>query len=294
MQLSKLFAEIQATLTCAKSTKNCYKYRINYLIKHGGDIAIRCINESYFNTVRSSAKAAGNSSRTIENSIKDVVLLLKRIGHIVDKGTTLKLSVSPAKIITLKQFDAALLEMPDWLKTFCAINYATGLRRNDIRSLDLSGIGDELTLIANKTSKLHRFPIPKWCQRAIEVDNFPKDENTFYRHLKKSCKSAGVPYFTPKNIRVLSARTWDKVSRGLGPLVLGHSLPGWSAATPFYLDASEPLFDRSCDFPASPSLLTTKERCAETARRERIIRLIDRLDAKKQETILTVAEGLVG
>lgn len=294
MQLSDLLVTVIPNLTCRERTKAGYRHRVNFLIRYGSDITLTEFDEAFCQAVRNRAIEAGRSAVTIENSINNVASLLKRLGHPAKTGKPLRRLPPNPTVITIDHLNRAIPCMCDWLRCFCTLAYVTGLRRDDLRAIDLASIGDSLKIRASKTGKWQRFPIPQWARRTITVDRFPADTHTIYRNLRIACDAANVPYFTPQNIRVLSARTWEKVSHGLGPVILGHSLPGWSSATPYYLDPCDVLFDRIHDFPALDSLLTVKERCEKQARRERIIRIIDRLDAKKQVALLDVAEGLTG
>lgn len=295
MLLSQLLSAISGTLTCGPRAIAGYRHRIAFILRHGGDVPIEAINAEYCRKIRDSAKLT-HSATTIENSIKILASLVAASGSPKPStGKPLKRPVPDPQAVPFNDFSAAVKASSGWLRAFLALAYVTGLRRSDLQRISPATIQDCLTVGAAKTGKTHRFPIPSWCQRQFrEIERFPHDPHCIYTAIQNACKSASVPYFTPQQIRRLSARTWQRVSPGLGPLILGHSLPGWSAATPYYLDPHAVLFDRICDFPPIECLLTVEERCEIQSRRERLRRTIDRLTERQAETLLTVAESMAG
>jgi len=295
MQLSSLLDVMADSLSCSPVTIRGYRHRINFLIRHAGDIDLSTVTPEYFKAVRKSASDENIAASTIEASISQVFSLISRAGFRVDTGQPLKVPPPHVVFADPGHVDQAALHGSGWVPCFLSLAYVTGLRRSDLQSIRPSSLGDSLIRKANKTQKIQRFPLPKWCQRQCQkIDRFPRDEHAIYDGILAACRAAKVPYFTPQQIRRLSARTWERVQPGLGPLILGNSLPGWNDATRYYLDPFEGLFNRVCDFPPLPSLLTTEEKCAAESRRQRLIRTIERLTAEKQQTLLTVAEGLAG
>nr|ADY57881.1 integrase family protein [Rubinisphaera brasiliensis DSM 5305] len=293
--LSSLVNAYRSKSRCSESTYKTLRVRVNFLIRHGGNVQISRMGPDYMESVRKAAVEAGYSPTTIENSIANVSQVLTKLGYAVEAGERLRIPPPEVSVVPLKDFDATLQQMPPYLRAICSLAYVTGLRINDIRKLDLGAIRERLSVRASKTQKVHQFPIPPWCLRQLQAaGDVPRDQHTLYRHQKKACKAAGVDYYTFHDLRVLSANTWNSLAMGLGPLILGNSLPGWSKATAHYLNAHDALFERIADFPPPPSLLSVKERCAEKARKQKLRAAIERLSSKKLETLLQVAEGLAG
>lgn len=277
-------------------TIDTYRRRVAYLVKYLGNCDVTSLDSSALDRLRELAIAAGDKPVTIENSISQAAIVFRRAGCDIDQGIALEVPPPNPRLITLDTFDRALQKMPEWLKAFCCLAYATGLRRDDLRGLEnLHLISGHMTVRADKTEKQLRYPIPIWCERQIRkagIRQFPLDEHTIYRNLRRACEEANVEYFTPQDLRVFSADTWDEVETGLGTLILNHSLAGWSRSTASYLTICRPLFKNLYKFPAPPSMLTVQERSDAARKQTRLKHAVGRLSSDQLETLLTVAESM--
>ena len=291
MLLSDLSNAVDTLCDASAVTIAGYRHRIAFVQRYAGDVKLQAID---FAAVRERALGNGKSPCTIENSIKQTVQMMRRAGVEAETGTPLKVPPPDPDVIPVSRLDRTMPHMPPWLRAHCALGYVTGLRRTDLMQLDPGSIGESLTVQASKTGKVHRFPIPAWCRRVLGNVRFPRDSHTYYRAFRAACTAASVPYFSSQDLRRLAANTWESVQPGLGPLVLGHALPGWSAATPFYLRPHDALFRRIDDFPPLPSLLTDEERDRRNAIRVQLDRVIESIPPHKIETLLQVAQGLAG
>jgi hypothetical protein len=71
------------------------------------------------------------------------------------------------------------------------------------------------------------------------------------------------------------------------------SLPGWSAATHYYLDPSQQLRLAMAHFRLPPSLLTDEERQVTVLRESELVSLYRTLPETQQETAVSVMRAMV-
>lgn len=293
MTIAEAITRVPEVVDAGENTIKTYIYRLRFLLRHLGNCTIEQLDASAFKRLRELAMADEKSPATIESSIKHCSQVFAKLGFQVDTGKPLRVPPPAPEAIPLEHLDAAIPYMQPWLRAVVALGYVTGLRRKDLLRQDFKAIGTSLTVQANKTGKTHRFPIPGWVQRQTQAaGKILKCPRAQARHLKAATTAAGVPYFHLQDLRITSAHTWNRLEHGLGPLILGHSLPGWSGATAFYLNSHDILFERIHDFPAPPSLLTDEEKDEIAQRSAKLSRAISRLTSSKLETLLQVAEGL--
>lgn len=281
------------TATCSESTLDMYQRRLRFFARRLPEAGFDDITTADLNRIRREAKAEGLSPKTIENSINDLMHVLGRVGIEIDKGSPLRIPPPKPKIRTLDDFDALLRRLPPFWRAWCAVAYVTGLRKSDVYRVTIGEDETEIHLTAGKTEKTQRYPIPPWLRRAVTPffgQSFARNDATLYDIFGRASKAAGVARWSPQQIRILSANQWEKAQTGLGPLILGQSLPGWSKSTVYYLDPCEPLF-KHVDSLAIPEFLKDESDRDQAIWRERRFRqLLKQMSERDQESVLSIAE----
>ncbi|MBR9804208.1 hypothetical protein GYB59_22050, partial [bacterium] len=187
--------------------------------------------------------------------------------------------------------------LPPFWRAWSAVAYVTGLRKSDVYKVRLNDSDEEIQIEAGKTKKVQRYPIPPWLRRAIAPcsgESLCRNDTTLYDVFGRYSKAAGVKRWSPQQIRILSANQWEKAQTGLGPLILGQSLPGWGKSTVFYLDPCEPLFKHIDQLAIPECLKGEEERDKAVWRERRFQQLLKRMNEHDQESVLAIAERFAG
>lgn len=276
------------------SAGSCRRFRYELAIwsRHDGPLLLGNVNSATVQRWRHDAKRNGLSPRTIESVIQAVASLCKQAGKPVEIGRKLKFVPSPPDTPTLEEFDTLLSIAPHWHRRWLAFAYATGLRLGDIEQQSPDK-PESIKVRATKTRKEHHIPIPLPVRRLLDGSPLRRPRRKLRRELYALCDRVGVRRIGPQQIRALSATEWERARPGAGAVILGHALPGWSAATHYYLDQSQPLRLALPAFRLPPSILTAEERDAAAAREIEIIALYRTLPEQQQETAANVLRAMV-
>jgi integrase len=142
----------------------------------------------------------------------------------------------------------------DWWRALLTLSLNAGPRPGDLFRLTPESIDWErgtLTFLQSKVRAWHFVPLTDATRLHLERIRsdreflFPAGQafrrsKNFYRNWRALQETAGVdpaPFFT---FRKTCATCWDRIERGLGAYILGHSLRG-TAAT-YYLNVTDDLF----------------------------------------------------
>jgi integrase len=140
----------------------------------------------------------------------------------------------------------------DIWRAFVVLAYFTGMRKGDLLALPPEAINFErgtITFRASKTWKESEFalhPVLAEHLRKVWSESVPlilrglrKRTGSFYKEWKRIVELAGVPYFTPHDIRRTAASEIERIQKGLGRLFLQHAGEGVSEI--HYLNAGQEL-----------------------------------------------------
>lgn len=276
------------------SDGSCRRFRYELAIwsRHGGPLLIGNVTAATVAAWRHQAKSAGLSPRTVESVIATVAALMRFDGRAVCVGRRLRFVPHPPDTPTLEEFDRVITAAGEWHRRWLAFAYATGLRLGDIEQQSPDR-PECIDVRATKTRKRHVIPLPEPVRRLLIGVSLWKPRRRLRRELYALCDRAGVRHIGPQQIRALSATEWERARPGAGAVILGHALPGWSAATHYYLDQSQPLRLALPAFRLPPSILTVEERDAAVAREIEIIALYRTLPEQQQETAADVLRAMV-
>lgn len=174
------------------------------------------------------------------------------------------------------------------------LGYWTGLRLTDLCRLLLSlplNCSEALTWQANKTGKQHVWPIPDWLRPMLAEKRVTFPNVSHYsikvirRGIRLACYRAGVPVWTPQQLRQRAVNEWTRANATAGAIVHGQGING---AMRFYLDPLSVLEQAQYRVRLPESFGVTEDR------EEDIIPLIRRLDPSAQRLVVETAKRLAG
>lgn len=186
----------------------------------------------------------------------------------------------------------------EYWKRYIAFAYLTGLRRSDLRKVEKKHCSPhKIEIKANKTKKTHAYPMPFWLWRLIRDEPegrlFPVNPKQIYQEMHRICNAAEVPYFTPKQLRILSVNEWENARECCGCVIQGAAIKGWSKATGNYLTKYS-LLCRGIDKLRVPRpLLTEDELNKENADRSRWYDAFDKLPQNARENLLALTSTMI-
>lgn len=200
-----------------------------------GDIPTEEIGEPHICRYRTECQRINLSAATIESSIGNIVTVLKhdRI-HVTSIGRRLRRNPPSPSPVPLSDLDAIWPHCCGWLRNWIALTSWTALRLSDGMELqawlgtDLAG--DTLRLTASKTRHRHEYPTPRWMPAIWEPVLPPWTRSTdFWRKtlreaIAHACRLAGVPEWTPKQLRQRSVTEWSRANATAGAIVHGCGL----------------------------------------------------------------------
>jgi|GEM_PF-6209822 len=293
-------------------TYNRYVYDCNRWEKFTDDRDVRGIDTPMIWGFRKKLIAAGLSVNTIIPNLKTVYYVLVAcqkagvITEVPDFGVPLEDEPPSPDPIPFDNLNRAIENThaakwpadPDYWKRYIGFAYLTGLRRDDLRHIKREDCNQHrIKYKASKTKKTHIYPMPGWLWRMIEPQPtgrlFTVGAKIIYRELGRICEAAGVEYFTPKNIRVLSCNEWETARENCGAVIQGGAIKGWTKATGNYMTTHGLLFKGIHRLRIPRSLLTEEERNKEVADRQRWQQMYEQLPAQMREHILGLGENMV-
>jgi integrase len=291
MVISDLIGSYCADRELCEASRRRFRYDLATWSRHDGPLLTGNISAETVAEWRHNAKAHGLSVRTIESVISGVVSLLKHGGIELSAGRKLRFVPSPPDVPTLEEFDRLIVAAGVWHRRWLAFAYATGLRLGDIEQQSPDR-PSEIDVRATKTRKRHVIPIPEPVRRLLDGASLNRPRRRLRKELYSLCDRANVRHIGPQQIRALSATEWERSRPGAGAVILGHSLPGWSAATHYYLDPSQQLRLALPAFRLPPSLLTDDERAAAAQREQEVVSIYRHLPEQQQETAVSVLRAM--
>jgi integrase len=292
MVLSEFVCAYCADRELSAGSGRRFRYELAIWSRHDGPLLLGNIDSSKVHAWRQRARQFGLSPRTIESVIQTVAALCKQAGAPIEIGRKLKFIPSPPDTPTLEEFDRVVTIAPHWHRRWLAFAYATGLRLGDIEQQSPNR-PETVDVRATKTRKRHVIPIPEPVRRLLDGSSLRRPRRRLRRELYGLCDKAGVRHIGPQQIRALSATEWERARPGAGAVILGHSLPGWSAATHYYLDPSQQLQLAMAHVRLPPSLLTDEERQVTVLRESELVSLYRTLPETQQETAVSVMRAMV-
>lgn len=252
------------------------------------------------------------SVNTIIPNLKTIYYLLKTckneglIGEIPDMGVPIPEeppSPDPIPFENLERFlefthVAHWPNETDYWKRYIGFAYLTGLRRGDLLEITRDHCSaKQIKYKASKTKKTHIYPMPAWLWRMIEPQPagrlFPVNPKQIYQEMKRISAAAGIDYFSPQDLRILSSNEWETARAGCGAVIQGAAIKGWSKATENYLTTHGLLFRGIGNLKAPNPLLSEAELDKELSDRVRWDQAFEMVPASMREHILALTESIV-
>lgn len=287
------------------STVARYRYELATWSRYDDPLLSCNVSRLVIEKWRHDAEKSGLKPRTIESVIQSVATLMKVGSCPVETGHRLRHVPQPPDCPTLEQFDGILQQCreTDPFRLWLAVAYVTGFRLADLMWITADDVASgAVSRTAEKTFKAQPTQVPDCLQRigrqvatGLPIPGgrlSPATPRTIRKRLDRLCLQAGVPRITPQQIRVLSATEWERARPGCGAVILGHALPGWSAATYYYLRSQEQLRMGLPNLRIPPSLLTDEERRERESGEGRLIQTFRGLPESQRQSLVTVAEAM--
>lgn len=295
-----------------EKTYNRYVYDCNRWEKYTVDPDVRRIDQITILDFRKKLIEKGLSVNTIIPNLKTIHYILLAcqkkglIKEVPDFGVPLEEeapSPDPIPFEDLIRFleNTHVAKWPadtDYWKRYIGFAYLTGLRRDDLRHIERKHCNQHrIKYKASKTKKTHIYPMPGWLWRMIEPQPagrlFTVGAKNIYREMGRICEAAGIEYFTPKNIRVLSINEWESARENCGAVIQGGAIKGWSKATGNYMTTHGLLFKGIHKLRVPRPLLTEEERKQEVTERQRWQQMFEKIPANMREHILGLGENMI-
>ncbi|QDV49517.1 site-specific integrase [Gimesia fumaroli] len=187
---------------------------------------------------------------------------------------------------------------PEYWNRYVGFAYLTGLRRDDLKAIERKHCNEHrIKYKASKTKKTHVYPMPVWLWRMVKPQAagrlFTVSPKRIYREMRRICNAAGIEYFTPKNIRVLSCNEWESARENCGAVIQGGAIKGWSKATGNYMTTHGLLFKGVHKLRIPSPFLTEEERNKEVNDRQRWHQMFEKLPTQMREHILGLGENMI-
>ena len=211
-----------------------YSYAATRFRKACGPLEVEDLTADLLDQYRDWCRSQGLRPATIEGSIKELLTLrFDATGVRLDPGRKIRVPRPIPEMPGLDQIAAVYQKAPDWLQQYLALSYWTCLRIADCLRYQrrLDGPVDVLRWTASKTGHSQTWPVPSWLQRHLRgKTRIPrgKEDNHLKRVLRRelqvAAKSAGVPYFTPQQLRRKGLTEWARANAMAGAIDHGSGL----------------------------------------------------------------------
>ena len=302
MVISEQLERLRTLKRIAFTTVARYRYELAIWSRFNGPLLTRNITSTVVENWRQSATDGELAPRTIESVIQSVTTLCRIAGIEIESGQKLRHIPQPLNCPVLENFDRILRQCrpDDPFRVWLAVAYVTGFRLSDLMPITAAAVaGGSVSRTAEKTGKPQPTMLPAPLVRIAaglpirgDVALAPATPRTIRKRLDRLCVQAGVERITPQQIRVLAATEWERARPGCGAVILGHALPGWSAATYYYLRAQEQLRLGLPNLRLPDSLLTDQERRERESGESRLIETFRGLPDQQRQSLVTVAEAM--
>jgi len=292
------------------------RHRLNCWARHSTRTTTK-ISPDDFDAFRASAREAGLSARTIEETVNDLALIcgLKELGRRLKRWKTSATKFVPSLELISTAYENAdsaawpncyLTRSPElrvvssavWLRAFIVFAFHTGFRLRDLRTITWSAITPELIdWQASKTSKRHRIPNHPVVERHLEPLRdagsdrvFPisaSQERLVHRELSRLAGDAEA--FGPQPLRRASVTQWS-IGGGwsAGEVIQGSGLSGVMSR---YVDGLAVLVDALPRRPWPLAMLTPDERNERHSREQSILSLAHSLPVERLDDLLKVGRA---
>lgn len=292
--------------------------KLGYLVtsweKRTSDPLVADIGPVVFNEFRRRCLCDKLSPYSIESSVTDVCTILKASRIHADPGRRLKRDEPDPQCPTLEQLGRAYLACekatrprlrycpaPEYLRAFIVFGIWTGFRLEDLMRIKRDDV-DEHTIRrrAAKTGKVHEIPKCAVVRRHLEAlphkigPIFPAGAACTTRireWLEDVCMMAGVPRFTPQQLRIAAVNSWSDADPQAGRIIHGEALGGRGAIR-YYLRKTTPrkILDRAAPQYVWPrEMLLPEEREQRTSETSSLIELVNRLPSSRLADLRRVA-----
>lgn len=243
---------LEGGLKSKQLTSNCRAF-FNETKSILGDIDPAEVTTDHFVLYRKLAMERGLSKVTIEKRITDVMTVCRYVsGTLPNSGRRLKRQRPTPTPSPLESIEKIFLNVDEWFQQWLVLTTWTGVRLTDsilmqiqLRKTDISS-EEFISFQATKTGKHHIWPIPDWLRPWLKpTGKLPYRCSTEWEtkilreRLAVGCEKAGVPVFTPKNIRQRAVSQWTRANGAAGAIIHGKSLGVMDS----YVDQSQLLLE---------------------------------------------------
>jgi len=294
-----------------QSTYKRYVYDCNRWEKYTRNPDVRDVTEEVILKYRKKLLSKKLSVNTINPNLKTIYYLLKtclgeglletlpKFGVPMQQTAPLPMPIPFSNLEKFLEFTHVASWPADsgYWNRYIGTAYLTGLRRGDLRRITREDCSREnIQFKAKKTGKTHYWPMPDWLWRMIKPQSsgvlFPVDPKQIYQEMRRIAKAAGVKYFSPKDLRILSSNEWENAWPGAGAVIQGAAIPGWTKATVSYLTTHGLLFRGIENLKAPEPLLSEAEKNKGQSDRIKWQKAFEQLPQVTREQLLGIADSL--
>lgn len=210
-------------------------YSANRFIRLIGTIRPNEVTTEHLEAYREACLSLNLSPRTIESSVSDLIAIVTfATGHRPLPGNRMRLNRPEPSPVPLSDLNEIWPHCCGWLRNWIALTAWTALRLSDGMELQTwlgsQLCGSSIRMSASKTGHRHEYPTPRWMPAIWEPVLPPWTRSTdFWRKtlreaISYACGLAGVPEWTPKQLRQRSITEWSRANATAGAIVHGCGL----------------------------------------------------------------------
>lgn len=223
----------------AEATRRRMGYSVNRWTR-----VLGCTESGEFDEFRRRCLDCGLSPHSVEQTVRDITTLLRHGGQQVDPGKRLRCPLPDPRVPTVAELSACIeaasvarwptrQDPAAWWKGFFALGCWTALRLRDLLGMTWDAIStDTIRCTPAKTVRYgltQEIPTHPAVTRALQ-GLARRDESVFTyrtsfkqlrREMGRICASAGVPYFTPHDIRRAGITMWSLAHPEAGRIIHG-------------------------------------------------------------------------
>lgn len=280
-----------------EKTRRGYRYQAGCLLRFSGKESIEAITQADVDTFRTAD--TGYSPVTIEAAIKAAGIIRgekfggRKVRRIRTRNKTVPLDdLSRVYAVAKKRGNVFIAR---WLKWA----YITGFRLGDLMSLTREQMAaDVIELDASKTERYGKYhAVPKHpilCCRLPDCE-FPlkRSPGRLRKKIAYYCNLAGVPYFTPQEIRRTAATQYELARPKAGGIIQGSALKSEDAVTwQYYIDQVAILTEAQQRLAIPEAMLPKSERSRQRIEERQLIEAFKRVSPGDRDAILRMVSRL--
>lgn len=288
MPLPTLIADYVEKHRVSDATAAKMRYELSIWSRIGGSTDHDRIGRAEIETWRRNAVAQRLRPRTVESVIATVKLLCAHAGYAVETGRKLRHVPAPPPLPTWDEFCRLVESADPWWRWWLMAAYVTGFRLSD---LETCTIGEVTQKTSAKMGKTHRIPVPP-CVVRLARGSLRRPRKSLRNMLHAMCRGLGITDITPQVMRSFSATEWQRARPGCGAIILGHAIPGWTDATPYYLDGFHELELGLPHLRLPECIMSPDEVAARKSGESRLVESFRRLPPEKRASLVVVAEAM--